>query len=372
MNKALAITHPNFTGEQVDLIKTTICKGASDDELKLFLYQAGRTGLDPLSRQIYAVRRWDSSQRKEVMGIQTSIDGFRLIAERTGKYAGQMGPFWCGEDGVWHDVWVYLEMPSAARVGVLRTDFKEPCWGVARFVSYAQKTKDGALTRAWATMPDVMIAKCAESLALRKAFPMELSGIYTNDEMDQASSDGHKSAYQARKDGDWESLTAEMESQPTEEALKKWGIENNPRIHQLPEEWRVHMREAYERRLNDLRSPVKRQLVESLHLTDEEKAEIDDAIPDGDMPDIPPELDRRKKKGRSALPYANSATEPPAPIDPDAYLDELDANMATAKTADDLAEVWGEHLAYEHDLMPPDRDKADMLLERHRDRLDRQ
>lgn len=169
----------SLTETQVDLLKSTICAGSTDDELALFVNAANRMGLDPFARQIFAVKRWNADQRREVMSIQVSIDGYRLIADRTGRYApGPENTFVEGPRG---------ELISAtAHVLKLVAGVWHTVSATARWSEYVQTKKDGGTTAMWARMPYTMLGKCAEALALRKAFPAELSGVYTSDEMGQA------------------------------------------------------------------------------------------------------------------------------------------------------------------------------------------
>lgn len=166
-----------YSKEKIELIKRTIARGATDDELALFVEVCNRRQLDPFKRQIYAIKRWNPDTGGQEMAIQTGIDGLRVLAERTGKYAGQIGPFWCSEDGTWVDVWLSSKPPVAAKVGVYKTGWKEPVWGIAKYSEFVQRKKGGEPNAMWAKMPDNQLAKCAEGQALRKAFPEDVAGI---------------------------------------------------------------------------------------------------------------------------------------------------------------------------------------------------
>lgn len=182
-------------------LRDTLASDLHDVEFELFLEVCRATGLNPFQKQIYAIARGQDRNRK--LTFQTGIDGYRLLADRTGKYAGQDDPEWCGEDGVWRDIWTGSEPPFAARVRVYRKDTDRPFTGIARYSEYVQTMKDYNSQKTvpnsmWAKMPTNQLAKCAEALALRKAFPADMAGVYTEDEMGQADNDGPKDVTPAR------------------------------------------------------------------------------------------------------------------------------------------------------------------------------
>lgn len=172
-----------WTDKQKSALRQLGVDKASNADLAVFFHQCQRTGLDPFARQLYMIER----QGKQT--IQTGIDGFRLVARRAvdkaGETLGYSDTLWCGEDGVWRDVWLSSAPPAAVKSTVLRQG--QPFPAIALFSEYAATKRDGSLTQMWQTKPALMLAKCAEALALRKAFPQDLSGLYTSDEMGQAN-----------------------------------------------------------------------------------------------------------------------------------------------------------------------------------------
>lgn len=184
-----------LSADKIQLIRRTIAPTVTPDEFEVFIGICNRTGLDPFARQIYALTRRTRDQRGnwiEKMSVQTSIDGFRLIADRAcqgrGWMRGNLPTEWTADGSNWVTAWVADAPPAAARYTVLvRGPLGDMATSaVARYASYCQYGKDGP-TAMWAKMPELMIAKCAEALALRQSFPQELSGLYTSEEMGQAT-----------------------------------------------------------------------------------------------------------------------------------------------------------------------------------------
>ena len=206
-----------FTPEEIALIHRTYMDGAKADDVALFVATCERTGLDPFARQIMPSSR-NTQKNGQWVTLWTwlvTIDGLRKIAVDSGDYEGQEGPWWCGEDGAWHEVWTKKGPCFAAKVLVHRKGFRTGLSGIAKYESYVQKKKDGQPNNVWANLGDHMTAKCAEALALRRAYPNEMAGLYTSDEeMAQAGFD-------VPADPKPEVQTAE----PVEPIIKGWTIE---------------------------------------------------------------------------------------------------------------------------------------------------
>lgn len=169
-----------FTPEQKQIILETCCGGASESEAQALIEIAQARGLNPILGECYFVRRYDKESRRERWAVQASIDALRIKAEQTGLYAGQDEPEYE------YDANGRIVL---ARVRVFRRDWPRPAVGVARWSEYVQTTREGNPTRFWAQMPHNQLAKCAEALALRKAFPAVLAKLYTAEEMAQADSE---------------------------------------------------------------------------------------------------------------------------------------------------------------------------------------
>lgn len=176
-----------WTRDQVAALQQLgVSRDVQPADLNIFLTQCKRTGLDPFSRQIYMISRKQKTANgyETRQTIQVGIDGLRMIAHRVASTHGETfsmsDTVWADRNGGWHDVWLNTELPAAAKVAVKRGNGVFSA--VAVFTEYAPMF-NGKLTGVWATKPALMIAKCAEALALRKAFPSDMSGIYTDDEM---------------------------------------------------------------------------------------------------------------------------------------------------------------------------------------------
>jgi len=181
--KLIADIQKRLSEEYKVILKQTVAKNATDSELAYFLFVATQRGLNPFNGQIHLIKRQQKNEAGEWVDaakIQTGIDGFRLIAERTGKYAPSPKPTLFQHDSsgnlVSATIW------GLKIIGNQAFEFS----ATAFYSEYVQKKRDGTPTRFWKEMSHSQLEKCAEAKLLRKGFPEELSGLYTHEEMQQA------------------------------------------------------------------------------------------------------------------------------------------------------------------------------------------
>jgi hypothetical protein len=160
----------------IAVLRDQIAPGASDEELAFFAQVCARLDLSPFADQIVLIGRWDKRAGRTVYRHQLTVAGRRTLAVRTGRLAGIEGPVWCGPrneagDLEWRDVWDRDGDPYCARVLVHVHGWHVPANGTAKWSEFAQYDSNGKPLPLWRSMPAHMLGKCAESLALRRAFP---------------------------------------------------------------------------------------------------------------------------------------------------------------------------------------------------------
>lgn len=196
-----------LTFEQIELLKTTIAKGLTDLEFQLFLSVCERTGLDPFARQICPVLRWDSKSNKNIMSVQVQVDGYRMIAQSTGEYAG------CDRVRFDEDLTLYEHCqtkrgnPETASITVYRLVKGIRCPFFAE-VSWNDFYPGDKLGFIWKSKPHQMMAKSVESQALRKAFQSELKHLVTEEEIAIEGVD--PTTRQVRRSDDWFDMQTQL------------------------------------------------------------------------------------------------------------------------------------------------------------------
>lgn len=158
MNDKALITQNNV--EMLHTLRNTVAPGLTDSEFALFAEIVKSTGLNPVTKEVWAIKAGGRLQ------LMTGINGFLRIANSHPMFDGMEVEF--EKDG---------DRIVAATAKVYRKDRRFPAVATAFMAEY------GKPTPIWKQMPSVMLAKCAKSLAIREAFVQELGGLYTQEEM---------------------------------------------------------------------------------------------------------------------------------------------------------------------------------------------
>lgn len=192
VRSAIAITpeQTEFNAPQLAALERMGLRGVPQGDLDLFLHRCKHTGLDPFERQISlipqrrTVIQWPNGQRLEEFVTEyvthTNIDGYRVLgnrlAEERGDELDQEEAFWCGPDGRWVDIWLDRENPPVAAKFTIVKNGKAKT-GKVHYSEYFQADEDGEPNATWRKRPAGQLAKCAEALAWRMAYPQDFSGM---------------------------------------------------------------------------------------------------------------------------------------------------------------------------------------------------
>jgi phage recombination protein Bet len=223
-----AIQKADYTREQVETIKATVARGASDAQLALFLQTCKSRGLDPFTKQVYFTPQ----------GIIVSIDGLRSIAERTGTYAPGPTRF------------EYDDKGSLVAAFVTVRKLVAGTWFDLEESAYLEEYMGSSPI--WKAKKRVMLSKCAESRALRRGWSSELSGLYESAELDQGREQEMPSARMTvdvtpvqRPSGNIAAALAAIENATTMDALKVCAQGITAAKSTLTEDERSELRAAY-------------------------------------------------------------------------------------------------------------------------------
>jgi hypothetical protein len=178
---------PQFDEAALRVLHEIKFAGTSPDEFRWIYEQCRARGINPFGNHVFHKKQWNDDTRQPEILLLLKLDGFRAAADDTGLFRGTLGPYWCGEDGQWSDVWLSSEFPYAARVGVKREGFPEPIWRTAKWSEFAQYTDDACtvLVDHWYRMPAHMLGVRAEVTAFRATFPEKLGGVYLPEELER-------------------------------------------------------------------------------------------------------------------------------------------------------------------------------------------
>lgn len=158
MSKEIAVKQQGI--EMLQALRNTVAPGLTEPEFRLFAEMCKATGLNPATKEIWAIK---ANGRLQLM---TGINGFLRIANSHPAFDGMEVSF----------EWDEKQLVSCT-VKVHRKDRKYPSVATAYLNEYGKQTP------IWKQMPTVMLSKCAKSLAIREAFIQELGGLYTQEEM---------------------------------------------------------------------------------------------------------------------------------------------------------------------------------------------